>query len=318
MKNTVKENTDRSKKIRFGVLTVVILSLVSSLYFIMTNYPYKQRVLATWLWEAQTLDADNEKLLHFLKTEQVNTLYLQIDPHVPMSSYRKWIKQLTGQGVKVYALGGSPKWASSKKEDRVEAEQWLAWIKTYQYQAEPQEEAFSGIHLDVEPYLHEQWRDRQQELIENYQRLLSLVGREADDLRLDFGVDVPFWFDQVTYENSFGKGTLDEWVMGHCDVVTIMAYRNKADGQNGINTITRTTFELAKNHPQCRIIIAIETTKQPEVHISFWGQSSADMQLELTKVHKNYDKNVSLAGYAIHDLLGWMQINNGDMAGRAP
>ena len=99
------------------------------------------------------------------------------------------------------------------------------WLHTYNENS-TESEQFSGVHLDVEPYLNSGWSLHQAQTIESYQALIMKASEKASQLQLTLEVDMPFWFDEVQYNNQFGKGLLADWVIDHTDSVTIMAYRD--------------------------------------------------------------------------------------------
>lgn len=56
---------------------------------------------------------------------------------------------------------------------------------------------------------------------------------------LTLSIDIPSWFDVITYSSKYGSGNLAEWIFKNIKNVTIMAYRDKALGSDGIVNIVK-------------------------------------------------------------------------------
>lgn len=78
----------------------------------------------------------------------------------------------------------------------------------------------------------------------NYQRMVAAAAELSAELQLPLAMDIPFWFDERKFNNEFGKGNVAEWVIGKTDEVAVMAYRDLANGPNGINELVGTKFNL--------------------------------------------------------------------------
>ncbi|MDV2686422.1 hypothetical protein RYX56_18800 [Alkalihalophilus lindianensis] len=211
-----------------------------------------------------------------------------------MENYKKFIKKANSNNIVVYALGGSPNWIYETKE----VAKFCKWVMDYEKGASPKE-AFKGIHIDVEPYLTNKWEEDIEHSIELYQDVLMKLKNTIDDT-LVFGVDIPFWFDTVSYTNSsHGSGVLSDWIIKNVDEITIMAYRNFAEGANGINHLINREVLLA-NKLNKSIIVGVETQKLPESHVSFYNQSPKELEKALSEVTKTYENYRSFDGFAIH------------------
>ena len=221
-----------------GLVSVIaIFMMVLSLSSMLNQSP-----ISTWLWDTELIIEEQKNILTFLDKENVNVLYLQISRNVDEEIYRDFIVEATKQDLEVHALGGAKEWVT--KDGEQEFYDYLQWVQQYQ-QSATKEEQFSGIRLDVEPYLHKDWEKNQSVFLENYQHVLVKTEETAKQLKLKFGADIPFWFEEVTYRNDYGSGLLSEWVIDHTDVISIMSYRNKANGKNGINSLVKSEINYA-------------------------------------------------------------------------
>ncbi len=254
---------------------------------------------ATWLWNSSMIVNNGAGTLAFLEAKHINKLYLQIDRTISNDSYRSFIEQATAKGIQVLALDGAPDWAAPKGNRSLD--QFLSWMKTYQSSASPNQK-FSGVHLDVEPYLYSGWSTNQATTIKRYQDLLTRAQIGTSALNLPLEADLPFWFDGTTYKNTYGKGFLAEWVIAHTNSVTIMAYRDSAPS---IIDLVKNEMKLAEKYNK-QIVVGVETAQTSEgLGLSFYEEGEAYMNQELAKVQDYYADSSGFGGLAIHHVGSW-------------
>lgn len=257
---------------------------------------------ATWLWDTTKIVEDESGVLSFLESKHVNKLYLQINRDIASNDYKSFINKATAKGINVYALDGSASWVST--EGYKMQDQLFDWLQTYNGNAAATEQ-FSGVHLDVEPYLNSGWSSNQAKTIEFYQALLTRAKGDTDRLLLPLEVDMPFWFDEITYKNQFGKGLLADWVIDQVESVSIMAYR---DAAIDIIHIVEHEINYAKKVKKS-IVIGVETGATDEGNnISFYDDGEAYMNKQLAQVHQHYANKKSYHGFAIHHVDSWMNM----------
>ncbi|WP_053363280.1 hypothetical protein [Bacillus sp. FJAT-27251] len=279
------------------VLGIAILSLSFS--------GKKEYPLATWLWDTELIQHSPNEVLAFLKNQQVKALYLQVDPDLDKATYQTFIQKADEANIHVHALGGEPSWA--QVQHRVHYREWQQWIKDYQASCSHSSQEFAGIHLDVEPYLLPGWTSEESGWKEGYQSLIKEASDFSNETGLLLGVDIPFWWDEIAFENQYGKGFLAKWVMEHTDFVTIMAYRNYAKGSNGMIEITSSELKWAKELGK-PVSIAVETLPQEEMHTTFLSLGLKEMQSQLNLFLRHVRHESEFGGFAIHDLSGWMRL----------
>ncbi|CEG25614.1 hypothetical protein BN1002_00429 [Bacillus sp. B-jedd] len=248
---------------------------------------------ATWLWNTTLIETQPDEVLAFLGENNANQVYLQINRNISITSYKQFIAKASALGIKVHALDGAPNWVSGSGTTYLN--QLMGWVKTYQAEALPAEK-FSGIHLDVEPYLYSGWTSNYKATVLAYQNLLLNAKSQARQLGLPIGADMPFWFDEHSYNNKIGKGNLANWVIQTVDSPTIMAYRDTAPA---IANIISTELQMA-NAAGKTLIIGVETGATSEGDfITFYEEGKAYMEGELAQVGGNLT-------FAIHYLESWM------------
>ncbi|MDP4552225.1 amidase [Alkalihalobacillus macyae] len=263
------------------------------------------RSLATWLWDTKQIETKPNEIIQFLEEKQVTDVYLQINRSIANSSYHTFIENASSKGINAHALDGAPNWATSKGE--IYQDQLFTWLGEYQMDATVDQQ-FRGVHLDIEPYLHSGWTNNYQRTIAFYQERLSDGKERTNLLGLTFGVDTPFWFDEQSYNNKYGIGKLSEWVIQKADYTTLMAYRDRADGENGIITLVGNEITFAEQNGK-KVSIAVETGQTSEAtYLSFYEEGSAIMDQELLKVSAAYGTSPAMSGYGIHYVDSWMEL----------
>ncbi|EON74294.1 hypothetical protein [Lysinibacillus sphaericus] len=257
---------------------------------------------STWIWNPWIL-VDNEiDTLQFLENKQINKVYLQIDYEISRSVYQNFIEKATAKNILIYALAGETYWIT---ENGMEYQnQLMDWLELYQREA-TEAQRFLGIHLDIEPYDTNIWSTKQTIAIQTYQQLVIHAKKKARPLKLTLELDIPFWYDEISYETKYGKGILSEWLINYSDGVTIMAYR---DNSQDIIQIVKNEIEYAKRMDK-KVVVGVETLKSAEGDlVSFSEEGEAYMDRQLKKVQKHFLKKQSFKGIAIHHLESWMEM----------
>lgn len=257
---------------------------------------------ATWLWNPWMFVEDEAGTLAFLESKNLNKVYVQIDQDISKAVYHSFIGKAQAQGIAVYALDGAPNWAAPKgftNQDRL-----MNWLADYQSSA-GQHARFDGIHLDVEPYLYSGWNTKRAATVKSYQILLQRAAASATELSLPLEADMPFWFDEIKYNNTYGSGLLAEWVIAQTDSVTIMAYRDSAPM---IIDIVKNEMAMAQKHGTS-IVVGVETGVTDEGSIiTFAEEGEVFMNLQLDEVEAHYAGHPAYKGQAIHHVGSWMTL----------
>jgi hypothetical protein len=258
---------------------------------------------ATWLWNPWMIVNDELGTLAFIENKKVNKVYVQIDRDISMPVYRSFVEKASSKGIKVYALDGAPDWVAPK--GYTSQNQLMNWIGNYQTSSTAAQK-FTGVHLDVEPYLYSGWTSNRAATIKSYQSLLTKAKTSASSLNLPLEVDIPFWFDEVNYKNTYGKGLLAEWVIANTNSVTIMAYRDSAEM---IIDLVKNEVVLSGKYNK-GLVVGVETGQTSEGDsISFFEEGEIYMNHELEKVKNHYKGIPGFKGIAIHHVGSWMTMN---------
>ncbi|WP_046174473.1 hypothetical protein [Domibacillus indicus] len=232
---------------------------------------------ATWVWDLSSVQ-NTDKILLFFQKQQVKDVYIQFDPSIPGQVYHSFINKLHKQHIRVHALDGAPAYT---QEDLAA---FLEQIRSFDW---------DGIHLDIEPYLSDEWETDQARAVHRYEQVI----KQAAESGWLLGVDIPFWYDEIP---ASAGGTLAEFVVDRADYTVVMAYRDSAE-----RIIEAARKELALGRDAGKeVIIAVETIKEAEAAgISFYGKSPAYFNREVNKIATECECQI-----AVHHAASWQSL----------
>ncbi|WP_019637974.1 hypothetical protein [Paenibacillus fonticola] len=265
---------------------------------------------ATWLWKVQLIETQSDELLSFAASEGIYVIYLQVSKNVDIRHYKSFISKANQYGIEIHALNGAPNWAL--EANRKHLRDFMDWIRDYQ-QSAAAEEKFTGIHVDIEPYLTQEWKNNVYDVIPQWQSNVEFLVQEAANLNLPIAADLPFWLDKYTVEEpddtsetsntsdtSDTKETLSSWMISKYESVTLMSYRDTAKAVIGLAV---QEFEEAEALNK-RVYTAVETKYSSEGdHVSFYKNSYEYLNSELAKLEQLGGQYSTFGGIAVHDLL---------------
>ena len=273
-----------------------------------------------WVWKTRALlerAKAADRLFAFCSRTGLKEIYLSVDFAGSSSddpgriknpaAYGDFLSAAHQRGLRVAALTGAPRWAAGSRHSQA-----LAAVRAItRYNAEMTPDArFDSIHFDVEPYLLLGFTvpAYREQILEDYLRMVAECEAAARRSHVDFTCDIPWWFYPVTSDaqKQFtvmfdGKNkTVGEHVTDLLNSVTIMDYRNEADGAGGIIRFGIPALAYAARvHKQVRI--GLETSAQKNKTIEF---VLAIPQSEFTaKLHQTHlAQRDSFKHYSIHAL----------------
>ncbi|MNO61158.1 hypothetical protein D3C76_517960 [compost metagenome] len=257
---------------------------------------------ATWLWNTKLIETSSDELISFMDHQGIEIVFLQISRNVSKSSYTNFIKNASMHQIKVYAADGAPDWALNSKLPKLTS--FMTWINNYQNSVNA-DEKFSGIHVDIEPYLLPEWTNNFADLVAQWQSNIIYLSTEAQQMNLPLNAALPFWMDK--YKTPDQNETISYWMISKLDSISLMTYRDKA------NTI----FNLAQSELieaellNKKVYICVETKPSREGNqVTFYEEGAAYMYTQLINVRSKASSYPSFAGIAVHDLGGWMNLVN--------
>ncbi|MDH4218521.1 MAG: hypothetical protein OEW23_07060 [Candidatus Aminicenantes bacterium] len=254
---------------------------------------------AMWLWETKALlgnDLEQDQLVDFCRKNGMTEIFLQLPYEVEekdegrkiiwdTSKAKVLLSKLHGAAIKVYALDGDPRYAFREWHDHVVAT--IQSVIQFNKSVQP-DERFDGLRFDNEPYLLPHFAGVQKEsILRQYLDMLRISKKIAGSANLEFGVDIPFWFDQ---KNEFFEPItelegrpLTEHVIDIVDNIGIMDYRTEAYGADGIIAHALGELQYASKVGK-KIFIGLETTDLPDETILEFGQGKGASRILLEKL----------------------------------
>ncbi|GGF92076.1 hypothetical protein GCM10010912_41350 [Paenibacillus albidus] len=286
---------------------------------------------AMWIWEPESykllLNPGSRQVLESFITdtetfgsEPVQTLYLAAGSYAGYRALeeqeeelRSFIRWAHGKGLKVQALvagGTSPAYMGAYERYHSHAVREMEQIINYNL-AVVDNEKFDGINVDIEPYISPDFKDPskflQKEYLDGLQKMIDR--RDAAGIRLPFGPAVPKWYDSSEQGADILWNGSTKWLSEHIqdisDYISIMDYRDTADGSAGI--IAGAAGELAYAEQIGKpnsVVIGVETldianSGDPET-ITFWEEGRTHMEAELDKVYAASGQSSAFGGLAVH------------------
>ncbi|MFM1651129.1 hypothetical protein ACI7RC_03385 [Brevibacillus sp. B_LB10_24] len=263
-----------------------------------------ENIRATWLWNTPMIASEKDQIISFVKENGINLIYLQVNRRlVTKEQYRAFLKSAHEAGIEVHALDGAPDWALGKNQDRLTA--LVTWVKDYN-QSVAEDERFRGVHVDIEPYLLPEWKQDKSAVIRQWiDNVQVFVQQAKSDPELETGADTPFWLDTLQVSDDPGAETVSRWMARTFDHVTLMAYRNHAEGPNGILQITQNKLAEADELGR-RIVIGVNIRESTEGDfVTFYKEGAEEMEQQIAIVDERLSGRPSYAGISIHDYQNW-------------
>lgn len=260
-----------------------------------------------WVWDARLIMSEEGRshLLAFSRKRRIGVLYLSAyDLRPPMDQhYRQFNRMAHRQGIQVHALAGDPRWGKPQYH-RVPLE-WLQGVRRMNLSAS-MEERFDGIHTDVEVYLlSKSWKEHPEVLLGGYLDLNAKMAQAVKEgpLPMEFSVDIPFWFDDDSSYRILWNGQVKlpaQHVLDTVDAVTVMAYRNFAEGSDGTVHLVSLEMNYADRIGK-KVTIGQETQENLyPAYVTFGGTSCRALHSEMEKIRGALGRRPSFGGFAIH------------------
>lgn len=288
---------------KFLVCLIAIFVFIGSLGINGMSKAYAKEVThtergtnGTWLWDTEIIKTQSDEIISFAKANNINEIYLQINRDISRDVYRNFIEKSSKNGIEIYALDGSSSWILKEKRYRVD--RFFDWVEDYN-NTSSDEQKFSGIHLDVEPYTSDLWKRDKATAILYFQDYLEYAVDRSHKLNLPFGADLAFWFDETVFSNAYGEGNLALWSLERVDSANIMAYRDKAKNIIGC---AKNELKWAKELGK-KLVVSVEIGKSSEGNsVTFYEEGKEYMYGELEKVKEHSINEGYTPNFAIHYL----------------
>ena len=270
---------------------------------------------AMWVWDV-TLPASKDatkRLLDFCKSKNINRLYLSAYNLNEENSrnFRIFNQAAHNYGIFVNALGGDPRWGLERYHQQ--PLRWVEDILSFNRASKPKER-FDGIQNDTEIYLlGKRWEQEKEKVLKEYLDLNKKIVelRQIEEADIAYACDIPFWYDDdpsmlVNWDGATKPPSFH--ILDTVDSITVMDYRNFADGPNGSIALAKNEVEYASSLKK-KAYIGQETNENlyPE-YISFGGKTEQEMESQIRKLVEAYINQPGFAGIAMHHYTSYRKL----------
>ncbi|MCM3784759.1 Ig-like domain-containing protein [Neobacillus mesonae] len=293
--------------------------------------PLPDQDRAIWIWETASyhlvLNPNSWSVLSSLASDTatfnqrpITTLYLGVDQYNGTSmledhrsEVRQFITWAHGEGFRVEALiagGTKPPYFGAYERYRTQAVREFEKVLNYNIASET-EAQFDGINLDTEPYILPDFKTAKPSVQVQYLDMLAALmeRKAASGLSLPVGAAIPRWYDTSADASDIPWNGAVKWMSEHiqdtADYISIMNYRDQAEGSAGIinQALGEAAYANAIGKPKS-VIIGVETKDiadggDPET-ISFNEEGRTYMETELAKVYAAFASDPAFGGIALH------------------
>ncbi|MFQ5502906.1 MAG: hypothetical protein ACE5EQ_11515, partial [Phycisphaerae bacterium] len=272
-----------------------------------------------WVWNTDRILIDvskRESLLEFCRARSITDLFFEfpydyedetIQPrHV--AEQRALNKAAHRAGILMHALDGAVEYVLPRNHERMF--RLVDALERFNRTASP-EEQYPALHLDNEPYQLPEWADvrTRQKVIDDYLRLNRELRRRTQAAGLEFGLDIPFWWDLRKGDGSpefpskvDGRTvSLAEAIFQCAQNVGVMSYRERVIGPDGVVALCHDEFRLGQRYG-VDVFAAVELGTQPEVEdgTTFGVFPRQYVQDQLTTLRHALGFEPGCSGLAIH------------------
>ena len=296
---------------------------------------------AVWDWET-TEHTDPEGFLSDLHERGITTVYADIGEYVDIyempygttkqfeldefdSQLIEYVGFAHERGMKVHALAGHPLWANSSH--RYITEIILEYVGEFNL-ANP-ELAFTGVQFDIEPYSQPDYSlSSAASIYIEYLDTVDQIANQVTDLQdsdsglatLQLGFAIPYWLDG---ENEYAEKVVwrgeEKFVFYHLlrrlnavphSYVVIMAYRNYAEGLDGVLEHTKAELKYMSTYtPRVRLFIGQETSNVLPKKITCYHLTFRRLKKEVDRMAELLKDQKSFSGFSFNDAATFLELN---------
>ncbi|MFQ3544066.1 hypothetical protein Q7A53_08260 [Halobacillus rhizosphaerae] len=254
----------------------------------------------TYIWHADTLVSEQDQIIAFAKENNLNMLYTRLDLTQPFSAYQDFVEKASKAGIEVHAMGGHPTWAL--EEGRPHLEKLINYVKDYNNHSSDAQQ-FTGIHLDVEPYVNPSWTSDEQEILRTWMDNITMFVEETKNANLESSMDLAMWFDDTPTPGK-PDTPFNKWVISKVDHTSVMAFRDYAEGSGGIVDMTKNEVKYADELNK-ELYISVEMKDVSNKVITFHDNGKQAMRKQLSLADEDLGQHNSYQGHIIHSYKYW-------------
>ena len=277
------------KKIVIAILMLILPCMVLTGC---NSKPSPVAIRAVWWWSSNLEEEVVDEYLNFASDNGINSIYYCSSEFGEKTN--KFIEKAKKKNMTVYWLDGSYKWLTS---DTYQAKLFDKIDKYLDYNANYPDNAFSGVHLDIEPHQSPDFKTNRADLI---LKLIALADKLKQTYKTtNFTYDIPFWLhDEIEY-NGVTKPAYAHMI-DIADNITVMSYRDNADK---IYSVASQELAYASSVNKT-IILSVECGKEEDV-VTFYEEGKTVLNTELNRL---YPMLPQYTGMAIHNITSWYNL----------
>jgi hypothetical protein len=165
-----------------------------------------------WVWDFQRVRGQEREVMERLSRDNIKKVYIQISGD--LEAFRPLLQQAKERAITVFALDGSPDAIDDFRSLLEDVSKIREFNRTHP------DTTFTGLQIDVEPYLKKDFHLRKNDYVRQYLMMARELSHFAGgDVRLSFAL--PFWFDKLVIDEK----PLSFHIIDIADEVVIMSYR---------------------------------------------------------------------------------------------
>lgn len=244
--------------------------------------------LGVWWWDS---DLDVGEYLGFAADNGVTEVYYCDSDFDDGTA--EFVSACRSKDIDAYFLAGEYQWLDDPSPLYSAVERYIAFNAAHA-------DAFSGVHLDIEPHQSPDFSARRAELVAS---LVSLAAGLADRYpSVAFDYDIPFWLDD---EVVLGGEALPAYahMINIADRIFIMSYRDSADA---IYRTAEDELAYAAAHGRS-LVLGVETYSEEGDEVSFLEEGKRYMYGELEKLRDMLPDGCALA---VHQIKTWRELKD--------
>lgn len=151
--------------------------------------------------------------------------------------------------------------------------------------------------FDIEPHQHPEFDARRAEIITEFVKLTFAVRRDYPDIY--FAYDLPCWLDDEITLNCVTRPAY-EFVIDNADRVTLMSYRDSADG---VLAFANDEIDYAISVGKT-LNLGVETGEEEDI-VTFYEEGAEYMKEQLDLLRETMPAGF---GIAVHHIRSWREL----------
>jgi hypothetical protein len=270
---------------------------------------------SVWVWEEDALSwldqpHKGEEAALWLRQQGFERVYLYAGAHLDQDplqdrpqAYSQLLSSLHRHGLEVHALLGTGYLRTEKyilPENRERARAMVQRVLDYNHRSLASER-FTGIHLDIEPHVFDDWSSRRQEYLKMWLRVseMWMAMKRQSGQHLTVAPAIAFWLDGIEVEHAGVVKPASEHLQDIYDHVVLMDYRQRAEGPDGIISHGQQEVEYGRKIGK-EVWLGLEFSPNEMAKITFDGVTPARAVEQVQRVLHAFRQDRGFGGIAVH------------------